>query len=1315
MMVTTLRSLADVKTFLSKHQYAVIDVTADWCPPSRQFAPVFETLAQQWSMIKFAKVYGDDVDQFMLQHNVDCFPTFLFFKLGKEDLRLRVDGAERSAVVRSLERLSCSSKGPTRRTSRVMRLRSLEHAVSVAGQHPYLVIAVTVDWSMGARTFTPVFEELSSQWAKVTFAEISANDDEEVLWQLDIDTFPTFLFFKNGNPLHHLAVEGPNRGALLASLRDLCPLAPSTAPARQCQRISPTQGPCTRSALKDKDYCILHACPACGSEKAMSAKLCPLHASTDPAMWSASQLKQGLAHVGLDTLGYVDKMDLVRQARIHLCPAPGNAPAGRTPDQVPCASPQQSPPGSPHKGVDPARWSIAQLREALRATGVDMSHCLCKEDLVTLVRSKVVTAGPGISHDSPVAHVKPGSVPAALDPDPANWTIQGLRGWLEAQKVDYSKCVDKQDLVELVRTCLAPSSDPNPKPPVAAGAPAPAQDCSKPRPPVDHRFSSSTEAPETFGQKLGGTGFGGFRRNVSGEEEEPQSKAKEVRPRGAQRGSRRPKSQQSKQHQESSSFHFSSPSASDGTFGAFVFGASSQPTAALEGTASSLRPKQSISIVVQFTDNEGPGRQKVCLSEDLLQAIDEVKEVVRTEFADFKPLPKNFDLVPKDGGQPVAEVVAGGLYVVQEVISISIVVQFTDNEGPGRQKVCLSEDLLQAIDEVKEVVRTEFADFKPLPKNFDLVPKDGGQPVAEVVAGGLYVVQEVQEEGEEEEEDDDDELEMLSYEELQHLSQELRQGYLKDADAVQLQQQLRLILTGTANGAVCNLEAMKRQCIRRQLEEFLQKHPSKVSVDNHMTKYEKDYAFMWDKLVRIHLLPELVHPDDERRQTKVFVIGPGFGLRSDPAQYEALKHAGYQLHACWQNVADPEMQPGEVERSLGVIQTAIQAFGPHVVLCASKGGEYMVELWRRGWWTGPSVMINVHPKLNKLPANVNIVLAHGAADDTFPRPYAELYQLVQNSNGRCFLYYSGSDKERKSWRIPDGHDMKSLLGKENNLLARLVDAAKAPNPERAMMQSWLTFLSEERLAAENTLGFLPEVLQKYWVTEPDPDRDVRLVEVRPDGGEEERKEYECVKTMFSANPKVKQHYSIRPRDAWRKAWQAADWIRRIDRIENICQEEVATQYFKNLARTMSEDNYQAGVHVRWLFHGSTPEAIKDITEAKAGGFNACLSGVGVGDIWGKGIYFARDPHYPVYNNFCRPSAAQSSGGEQLQILCCLVACGPSCLGGDLKIFPKRTKQEAYGCAVDSLSNPEVFVVQKDIAVYPAYIITFERPLCDFHS
>ncbi|CAE7241778.1 PARP14 [Symbiodinium necroappetens] len=52
--------------------------------------------------------------------------------------------------------------------------------------------------------------------------------------------------------------------------------------------------------------------------------------------------------------------------------------------------------------------------------------------------------------------------------------------------------------------------------------------------------------------------------------------------------------------------------------------------------------------------------------------------------------------------------------------------------------------------------------------------------------------------------------------------------------------------------------------------------------------------------------------------------------------------------------------------------------------------------------------------------------------------------------------------------------------------------------------------------------------------------------------------------------------------------------------------------------------------------------------------------------------------------------------------------GVPCLGDpDHKgVLPFRNKPHRYNCSVDSLSSPEIFIVQHPGSALPAYLITF---------
>ena len=67
---------------------------------------------------------------------------------------------------------------------------------------------------------------------------------------------------------------------------------------------------------------------------------------------------------------------------------------------------------------------------------------------------------------------------------------------------------------------------------------------------------------------------------------------------------------------------------------------------------------------------------------------------------------------------------------------------------------------------------------------------------------------------------------------------------------------------------------------------------------------------------------------------------------------------------------------------------------PDAVLCASKGGKYMVELWDRMEKGSldkiPSLMINVHPSCKQLPKDVKVILVQGSEEEVCSRVRARI-------------------------------------------------------------------------------------------------------------------------------------------------------------------------------------------------------------------------------------------------------------------------------------------------------------------------------------
>lgn len=68
-----------------KSPSVVIDVYADWCGPCQYLAPVFNELNQEYgNLYKFVKLNAEHEESLTRQFQVQCFPTIIFIKNGKE-------------------------------------------------------------------------------------------------------------------------------------------------------------------------------------------------------------------------------------------------------------------------------------------------------------------------------------------------------------------------------------------------------------------------------------------------------------------------------------------------------------------------------------------------------------------------------------------------------------------------------------------------------------------------------------------------------------------------------------------------------------------------------------------------------------------------------------------------------------------------------------------------------------------------------------------------------------------------------------------------------------------------------------------------------------------------------------------------------------------------------------------------------------------------------------------------------------------------------------------------------------------------------
>lgn len=82
-----IHSSSEWQSLLAGNTYVAVDFFADWCPPCKAIAPVFQSLAAKHAVpgvLAFAKVHVEQVRDVAAMYRISSMPTFMFFKEGKQ-------------------------------------------------------------------------------------------------------------------------------------------------------------------------------------------------------------------------------------------------------------------------------------------------------------------------------------------------------------------------------------------------------------------------------------------------------------------------------------------------------------------------------------------------------------------------------------------------------------------------------------------------------------------------------------------------------------------------------------------------------------------------------------------------------------------------------------------------------------------------------------------------------------------------------------------------------------------------------------------------------------------------------------------------------------------------------------------------------------------------------------------------------------------------------------------------------------------------------------------------------------------------------
>ncbi|TMS01868.1 thioredoxin b [Larimichthys crocea] len=87
-MVRAVETLEEFKTILKEagDKLVVVDFTATWCGPCKNIGPVFveHSKKPENQNVIFLKVDVDDAEEVSTHCNINCMPTFQFYKNGEK-------------------------------------------------------------------------------------------------------------------------------------------------------------------------------------------------------------------------------------------------------------------------------------------------------------------------------------------------------------------------------------------------------------------------------------------------------------------------------------------------------------------------------------------------------------------------------------------------------------------------------------------------------------------------------------------------------------------------------------------------------------------------------------------------------------------------------------------------------------------------------------------------------------------------------------------------------------------------------------------------------------------------------------------------------------------------------------------------------------------------------------------------------------------------------------------------------------------------------------------------------------------------------
>jgi thiol-disulfide isomerase/thioredoxin len=103
----------------------------------------------------------------------------------------------------------------------VTELESEDALAQFVKLHQCVVVKFGTPTCRPCREIMPLLESTLSVYPKVHGGNVHAGKLDALAERYDVESYPTFVFFKNGNPQKHLLVAGADRTALATNIKSL--------------------------------------------------------------------------------------------------------------------------------------------------------------------------------------------------------------------------------------------------------------------------------------------------------------------------------------------------------------------------------------------------------------------------------------------------------------------------------------------------------------------------------------------------------------------------------------------------------------------------------------------------------------------------------------------------------------------------------------------------------------------------------------------------------------------------------------------------------------------------------------------------------------------------------------------------------------------------------------------------------------------------------------------------------------------------------------------------------------------------------------